>query len=404
MKTVAVVGGGASGMLAALAAAHAGAEVHLFERQARLGRKLAATGNGRCNLTNLQAGPHHFHGADPSFAAYALERFSPERTLEAFRELGLLTVAEPGGRVYPLSDNAGSVVDVLRFALDALGVVQHMGAEVRRIRRAGSGFRLSWEEGAQIADAVIIACGGAAGGKLGGSHSGYTLLEALGHSCTPLQPALVQLRTEGTWTRALKGVRAAAEVTLYRGGTVTARASGEVQFTEYGLSGPLIFDLSRQAREGGVCQLSLDLLPGVSHGEVRALLQQRVSTRPALLLDDIFTGTVQNRIGRVLVKYAGLSGNQPLQACKGKELDELVRAVKGMTFTVNGDLGFDNAQVTAGGISTREFDPGTMESQLCPGLYACGEVLDVDGDCGGYNLQWAWSSGLLAGLNAGAKE
>ena len=172
MKTVAVVGGGASGMLAALAAAHAGAAVHLFERQARLGRKLAATGNGRCNLTNLQAGTHRYHGADPSFAAYALQRFSPERTLAAFRELGLLTVAEPGGRVYPLSDHAGSVVDVLRFGLDALGVEQHLGAAVQKIRRSGSGFRLSWEEGALAADAVIIACGGAAGGKLGGSRSG----------------------------------------------------------------------------------------------------------------------------------------------------------------------------------------------------------------------------------------
>lgn len=404
MKTVAVVGGGASGMLAALAAAHVGAKVHLFERQARLGRKLAATGNGRCNLTNLQAGPHRYHGADPSFAACALERFTPERTLDAFRALGLLTTAEPGGRVYPLSDSAGSVVDVLRFGLDALGVEQHMGLEVQRIRRSGPGFRLSWDGGAMTAEAVIIACGGAAGGKLGASRSGYALLEAFGHSCTALHPALVQLRTEENWTRALKGVRALAEVRLERSGTEAARVTGEVQFTEYGLSGPLIFDLSRQALEGGKCRLLLDLLPGISREEVRSLLQQRIDTRPGLQLDDIFTGTVQNRIGRVLVKYAGLSGTLPLKECKAEMLDSLINAVKEMRFTVCGDLGFDNAQVTAGGIATRDFDAGTMESRLCRGLYACGEVLDVDGDCGGFNLQWAWSSGLLAGLAAGAKE
>ena len=395
---VAVIGGGASGMAAALWAAGCGARVTLLERQARVGRKLAATGNGRCNLTNLEASPERYPGGG-DFASPALERFGPEETLRWFAGLGLVTVTEPGGRVYPLSDQAGSVVDVLRFALASAGVETRFGTEVTGVRREKNGFRLGWEGGGMDADRVIVACGGAAGAKLGGGAWGYRLLERLGHGMTPLRPSLVQLRVAEPIVRGLKGVRADGRVRVLRGGEPLAGSEGEIQFTEYGLSGPAVFEVSRAAEAGTA--VSLDLLREYDRAAVTAMLRARRDACPDLTLADVFTGMVQNRLGRVLVRYAGQRETEPLRTVSDGVLDRLARAAGDLRFTVTGNQGFDGAQVTAGGARTEEFDPQTMESRLVPGLYACGEVLDVDGECGGFNLQWAWSSGRAAGLAAG---
>ena len=386
-------------MMAAIAAAEQGAHVTLFERQARVGRKLAATGNGRCNLSNSHADPSHYHGEGAGFCRAVLEQEGVTQSLTRFLDMGLLTTEEEDGRVYPMSDYAGSVVDVLRFSLDALGVTVNCGSPVNSLKKTPEGFCLQTEEQQFFAERMIVACGGKAGGKLGGGADGYRLLESLGHSCTDLYPALVQLRTEGNVTRGLKGVRAQARVFVWRGKRLIAETQGEVQFTEYGLSGPAIFAVSRDAARKPGTTISLDLFPGTEIGELFDLLKRRAEKRPGLTLDDLFTGTVQNRLGRVLVGSAGLSGAMPLSESAGV-LQALADRAKDFSFRVVGDLGFDQAQVTSGGIRTREFDPETLESKLCTGLYACGEVLDVDGDCGGYNLQWAWSSGWVAGKNA----
>ena len=398
-RKIAVIGGGASGMMAAIAAAEQGANVTLFERQARVGRKLAATGNGRCNLSNSHADPSHYHGEDAGFCQAVLEQEGVTQSLARFRDMGLLTTEEEDGRVYPMSDHAGSVVDVLRFSLDALGVEVNCGFPVKSLKKTPQGFILQTDEQQTITERVIVSCGGKAGGKLGGGADGYRLLEGIGHSCTDLHPALVQLRTEGNVTRGLKGVRAQALVYVWRGKHRIAEEQGEVQFTEYGLSGPAIFAVSREAARQPGTTISLDLFPGINSDELFTLLKRRAEKRPELTLDDLFTGTVQNRLGRVLVSSAGLSGSMPLSESAGV-LRALAERAKEFSFRVVGDLGFDQAQVTSGGIRTREFDPVTLESKLCSGLYACGEVLDVDGDCGGYNLQWAWSSGWVAGKNA----
>ncbi len=386
-------------MMAALAAARQGVRVTLYERQNRVGRKLAATGNGRCNLSNTHVDPSHYHGEDSRFCGSVLKQESVMQSLKRFQDMGLLTVEEKDGRIYPMSDHAGSVVDVLRFSLDAFGVKVTCGSPVTGLRRLPRGFLLQTEDQQDPADTVIVCCGGKAGGKLGGVGDGYELLKSLGHSCTELRPALVQLRTAGTVTRGLKGVRTQAHVLVRNGDHILAEERGEVQFTEYGLSGPAIFSVSRDAVRNPEAMLSLDLFPDIPADDLQALLRRRAETRPGLTLDDLFTGTVQNRLGRVLVSSAGLSGAMPLSASFGV-LPVLAERAKNFCFRITGDLGFDQAQVTSGGIRTREFDPRTLESRLCPGLYACGEVLDVDGDCGGYNLQWAWSSGWVAGTNA----
>lgn len=396
---IAIIGAGASGMAAAISAAASGAhQVLLLERQARVGRKLLATGNGRCNLTNRQTHPGRYHGSSPDFVRPALDAYPVDSTLDFFQTLGLYTVTEPGGRVYPWSDQANSVVDVLRFALDRRNIQLRTGTEIVSVKKTAEGFRLKDQNGQSYeADRLIVSCGGAAGTKLGGGLSGYQLLRSLGHHCTRLFPSLVQLKTDPALVRGLKGVRASAELRLTLNDALLDKAQGEVQFTEYGVSGPAVFDLSRSAAAAEGCVLHLDLLPGCRAEELLSSLCIRISRFPSLLAEDLLTGILHNRLGRMLVRAAEIGLNTPLTSLNWEQLNRVVELCGELALPVTGTMGMEGAQVTAGGIVTREFDPATLQSRIVPGLYATGEVLDVDGDCGGFNLQWAWSSGLLAG-------
>ena len=399
--TVGIIGGGASGMAAALAAAqYPNTRVILLERQSRVGRKLGATGNGRCNLTNLHAEASAYHGENPAFAAPALERYPVEETLNWFRALGLLTVAEDSGRVYPYSDQANSVVDVLRFALEKPNIRQELGFEVEKIKKTSEGFQITGNGLTLNVDRLVIACGGLAGTKLGGSMSGYQLLRSMGHHCTRLRPTLVQLKTSWAGVAGLKGVRANCRAAIYRDGTLHRESTGEIQFTEFGLSGPVMFEISRDACQGsGDWIADLDFLPQWGEKELlQELLRRQETTLPA---SELLTGILHNRLGRVLTQAAGISPQRLISELSREQLQEAAAQVKHFEVCLTEPLGMDAAQVTAGGICTSEFDENTMESRLVPGLYACGEVLDIDGDCGGYNLQWAWSSGRLAGACAG---
>lgn len=398
---IAIIGGGASGMAAALAAAERPENrVVLLERQARLGRKLQATGNGRCNLSNLHALEGGYHGDSPAFSAYALNRFPPEATLRWFRGLGLYTVAEDSGRVYPYSDQANSVVDVLRFALEKPNIRVELGCEVGKVKKTPGGFHLEWTDGALDCDRLIVACGGLAGTKLGGSMSGYQLLRSLGHHCTRLRPTLVQVKTGWGGVVSLKGVRANCRAQILHNGALVRQSVGELQFTECGLSGPVMFELSRDVcQEKGSWVCRLDFLPEMEEETLLSELRRRKTM--ALPASELFTGILHNRLGRVLTQAAGIGANTPIAELDDGTLAEAARKAKQFDAELTEPLGMDSAQVTAGGIVTAEFDDKTMESRRVPGLYACGEVLDVDGDCGGYNLQWAWSSGHLAGTEAG---
>lgn len=398
---IGIIGGGASGMAAALwASENPNVQVIILERQTRVGRKLLATGNGRCNLSNLGAVNGGFHGENPKFADNALSELPPKDTLAWFRSLGLVTVIEPSGRIYPYSDQANSVVDVLRFALDKPNIQVHTGFDVQRIKKQSDGFLVESNEQTVACDKVIVACGGLAGTKLGGSMSGYRLLAKLGHKATKLRPALVQIKTDWNGISALKGVRANCHAAIYVDGKLFSESTGEVQFTEYGLSGPVIFEISRDVcQNSGAWVCKLDLLPDFSITMLMNELQRRRLTK--LLAEELLTGILHNRLGRVVTRNAGIRLSGMASDLSDQELSEVCRAVKSFDISLTETLGMDSAQVTAGGIMTSQFDPATMESRLVPGLYACGEVLDIDGDCGGYNLQWAWSSGRLAGLHAG---
>ncbi len=400
MSKVAVIGGGASGMMAALTAAEDKENsVLLLERQQRVGRKLLATGNGRCNLSNTELTMQNYHGSDPAFAEHALRGFDPEKTLDFFRKLGLLTVTEPGGRAYPLSDSANSVVDILRFACAEVGVEIITSCPVLGIKKDGSKFLISAGEETIRTDKVIVACGGLAGGKLGGVKDGYELLGSLGHSRTALIPALVQVTTDPEYPRALKGIRADAEIELFSEDRHICSARGELQFTEKGISGPVTFDISRAVASLGDKKgtVHIDFLADYPRNEVLSMLRAKASAYGTLPCEELFTGLVHNRLGKMLLKYSGLCGGKTMSELTEEELADAAGAAKVFRLRIKGTEGFDNAQVTAGGIRTSEFDPRTLESRMVPGLFACGEVLDIDGDCGGYNLQWAWASGRLAG-------
>lgn len=392
MESAIIIGGGASGLMAALTASERPERtVLLLERQARTGKKLLATGNGRCNLSNRRLSLAHYHGGQPEFARPALEAFDSGAATDYFRSLGLLTVTEASGRVYPATDSANSVADVLRLTLQQRpNVTLRTASEVIGLRREAAGFTVWTAEETFSAARVIVCAGGLAGTKLGGVDLGYKLLQSVGHRRTRLYPALVQVRTETGFVRSLKGVRCEAEVAYGR-----ERRRGELQFTEYGVSGPVIFELSRSISVCGGGELTLDLLPGCTEGELLALLRRRCAALPALPAEELLTGILHNRLGRSLLRACGYRFDQPCASVD--DLPRVCRAVKQFALRVEGVMGMDCAQVTAGGIRTEDFDPQTLQSRLCPGLYAAGEVLDIDGDCGGYNLQWAWASGRLAG-------
>ena len=401
---IAIIGAGASGMAAALAAAeNAKNQVILLERQARVGRKLQATGNGRCNLSNIHAGSRGYHGQDPSFVQPAIAAFSAADTLQWFASLGLFTVTEESGKVYPYSDQANSVVDVLRLALVKENITLKTGYEVTKIQKNAEGFQLTNGEEPIVCDKLIVACGGLAGSKLGGTMSGYKLLAKLGHRSTKLRPSLVQIKSSWPELPSLKGIRTNCHVQILHNGEIYAKSCGELQLTEQGISGPVIFEISRDVcAERGVWSAKLDFLPHIAAEVLEGELQRRRETN--LPMEELLTGILHNRLGRVLTKAAGIKGKQFANQISNAELKEVVTCVKELQIDLTEPLGMDSAQVTAGGVLTDGFDPNTMESKLVPGLYACGEVLDIDGDCGGYNLQWAWSSGRMAGFHAGKEK
>lgn len=394
----AVVGGGAAGLAAAVFCARrlGGNAVLLVEKGPRVGKKLLSTGNGTCNITNIAASPDRYHGSDPAFTAPALAAFPPSAAVDFFRSIGVDCIVRQDGRVYPRCEQAGAVLDCLRLTLAEWGVTVRCDTPVTAVIPREAGFLLQMGEDTVIADHVLLATGGAAAPALGGSAESYALPLALGHHKTPLFPAIVQVRTDTTFVRAMKGLRLDAAVTFLLDDVPVASHTGEVLFTDYGLSGPAVMQISRVAgdwerRRRGTLTLSLNLLPEWS----REQLRERLSARCALgrTGEDFLTGLLNKRIGQTVCRAAGIALTERVTARYVPRLCDILQA---FSFTVTGTQGFGGAQVTAGGIATADVDPYTMESRRTPGLYLLGELLDVDGDCGGFNLQWAWSSAYVA--------
>jgi predicted Rossmann fold flavoprotein len=404
-KRIAIVGGGASGMIAAIVAARLGADVTIYERQDRVGKKLLVTGNGQCNLTNLNCSPDHFHGDDPGFAFNALKRFPVDTTVAFFNSLGALTIAEADGKVYPRTLQASTILDVLRFELEQCNVAIKTSTAIQSVQPNGSVFTLESDNCRFSSDAVIISCGSRAMPQLGGNKSGLEVLTRLGHSMTDQYPVLVPVKTDCPYSRHLKGTKIQAAITVLVNDTTAARDSGELLFTEYGLSGPPIIQLSIHINNAlhhkKAVRCVVDIFPDIRHEELTAHVHKRLEAKSGLPLETALIGFINKRLISSLIASSGIS--DPRKPCKTMTRDEmsgLAGTAKKWSFAVTGSLSWNDAHVCAGGIKTDGFDRETMESLLVKGLYATGEVLDITGDCGGYNLQWAWSSGFVAGESA----
>lgn len=388
---IAVIGGGASGLFAAIAAKKFGADVVVYEKEKRVGRKILATGNGRCNMTNLNAGLSDYHGGNVNFMRGVINRFWVSKTLGFFEEIGILWKEEDDGKVYPYSDTASSVLDVLRRKAESAGVEFICEMPVKEIKKSEHGFVVNDME---CFDKVITATGGKAGSTLGSDGSGYTLLKQFGHKITELRPSLVQIKTDTEFVRKLKGIKVNAKVSLGE----TSR-TGEVLFTDYGISGPPVFQLSSYLNDEK--EIYLDIMPEYDFNSVYGMIFSRCAYLYDVPLENFFVGMLNKRVSQALLKYAGTEPlSRTASTLSEKEIKKITSVIKKLKLNILGTASWNSAQVTKGGADVGEFNPSTLESKLVHGLYACGEVLDIDGDCGGYNLQWAWSSGYIAGESA----
>ena len=393
-----ILGGGAAGLTAAAALGESGLRVTVIERLDRVGKKLLSTGNGRCNLSNADMRPA-LYGPAEAFVADVYAATPPPDVLRFFSRLGLMTAAE-NGRIYPRSMQAAAVLDVLRMACDRPNVQLMTGqraVSAAPSRRGGWSVQLESGEGL-FAPTLLCAMGGSAAPSMGTDGSGVQLMTALGHSATPCVPALVQLRSDHPALRALKGIRVQATLTLRIDGAPDAQETGELLFCDYGLSGVCVFQLSRVASralaQGRRVAVSVNLLPEMD--DLPAWLHERIAARPALPAASLFTGVFHRLLAQALLREAHIAPDTRVTALNDCETDALCRAVGALTFAITGTQGFAQAQVTSGGIRRDEIDPRTMASRLFDGLYLAGEVIDVDGPCGGYNLHFAFASALTA--------
>lgn len=416
---VIIVGAGASGMVAGICAARRGKKVLIIDRMAKPGKKIYATGNGKCNYTNLEYDYDSYRGEDTSIVGEVIERFNAENTIDFFEELGILA-KNKNGYIYPYSEQASSVVEVLLMELDNLGVKILLEENVEKIVKNGNSnidksieidsdginkdyckkcnkyedkeeYTVVTDKNKHVCSKVILATGGMASPKLGSNGSGYALAESLGHSIVKPNKALVQLKTKGKEYKSLSGVRIQGKVTMYIEGEDRRTNYGEFVFTDYGISGIPIMQLSRYAAVGlskkKKVRIELDFYPDIDDKELLVLLRNRQKNCYYKDNYELLIGMINSK----LAVYIDRKSNGRLEA--------MIRYMKKLPMEIVDTNSWDNAQVTAGGVSTKEIDSKTMESKLSKGLYITGELMDIDGTCGGYNLQWAWATGYIAGNN-----
>ena len=403
MKTeIAVIGGGASGLMAAITAKKSGKEVIILERKDRILKKVLITGNGRCNITNVNANISNYFGKNISSVENILNRFTPQDTMDFFNELGIICNEENRGKVYPLSGQASSVVDALRFEAERLGIKIETEFYVRKIEKDGFKFRIYSEDRKKIeAGRVILAAGGQSYPELGSNGSGFELAKELGHSVTRLSPSIVQLKTEKHQVKGLQGIKTDVAVTAYGDNKKICTYDGELLFTDYGISGNVVFNISFVMPLYKNVEFEIDFMEKFDYNELYEILKERKRILSHLTMENYFNGMINKKLGQFLSKVSGIEKlSKPVKDLNDSDIRKLCTVLKKYRVKILETTGFKNAQVTAGGVLLDEVNIETLESKIVKGLYFSGEVLDVYGECGGFNLQWAWASGHIAGENA----
>lgn len=398
MRDLIVVGGGASGLMAGIAAARSGIAVTILDHQTEAGRKLLSTGNGKCNFTNRKQGSEYYRCSDPAFVLQVIEAFSERDTIRFFEELGILS-CEKNGYYYPRNGQASAIREALLAETDRLGIELRTDIGIRSIRRTESGFYFDTKSGAMTSQSCILAAGGKAAPKTGSDGSGFIYAGKLGHSVRTPLPALVPLVCDAKWLPLTAGVRAAAKVSLFIDGEKAASDTGEVQLTDYGISGIPVFQVSRFASEALSAERAvtaqLDFLPELDEEEIAAWLEGQAKLYgDGKNLEELLSGLVHKKIAAMICEKKD-------RRYQASSVRKIVRRLKQLRLPVIATRSFEQAQTTCGGIPLEELKPVTLESRLVPGLFFAGEMLDVDGMCGGYNLQWAWSSGVAAARGVG---
>ncbi len=407
---IAIIGGGASGLCAAISAARKNADVTVFERNDRVGKKILMTGNGKCNLSNIDLSSELYYTGDRSFVSAVFERFGLNDCIMFFNSLGLLLTEKRGG-IYPHSEQASAVLDALRFEASSLGVSFKCGCIVKELKKTTDGYDLSVSETTESGcnnyvcngfDRVIITTGGKAAPKTGSDGNGYELAKGLGHKITNIYPALCGVRCEGNFWKQVAGVRCQAGLLIENDITGEGISFGELQFTDYGISGIPVFQISRIMAEmlakGKKTVVDIDLIPDVDEEVLLNELTARIMLLADRSYEQILNGFINKKLVSVILKKLNLDPASIFES-DTKKMGEIINAIKHFRVTVNGINSFDQAQTTAGGVLLSEITEN-FESRLNKGLFFAGEILDVDGICGGYNLQWAWSSGFIAGEEA----
>lgn len=394
-----IIGGGASGMMCAITAKENNPDktVTILEKQNRIGRKILSTGNGRCNLLNINLSSENYNG---SFSQY-MDRFisinPAENILSYFKKLGLYTKVESEGRVYPVSNHASSVLDILRFKIESLNVNVECEQTVIEIKKDKKGFLIKADKNIYTTEKLVIATGSPASPKLGGDNSGINILKSLGHKTAPSYPALCPIKVKSSLLPSLKGLRVNGKVTLFDGESLVDEENGEIQFTENALSGICVFNLSNSLYGLKKPNIKLNLLP--YEKKINKIINNQIKIFNSRNAEDIFSGIFQKKLSLAVLKEAGIKPSQSVKSLNNNQINTLSDIISGWRFEIIGAEEYNKAQVAGGGVAASELNPNTMESKIIKNLYICGEAVDIIGKCGGYNLYFAFASGKVIGEN-----
>ena len=383
-----------------ITAARAGQKTLLLEQNSKIGKKILVSGNGKCNIDNRYIALHRFHGQNPGFIEEVLKGYDFEVVEKFFTSIGLELIEGKEGKIFPMSLQASSVVEILEYEAKRVGVEILCDCAVTSISKEEDTFRVETSQGTKHCRKLLLASGSPAAPQLGGSNSGYAFATKMGHSLIPRHPSLVQLCSEETWVKACAGVKVAGVAKLYANGEYITEKKGDLLFTNYGISGLAVLDLSREVSTRlanyDYCELSLDLIPELSKEKLTNLLLDRINEMSEKPVEMWLHGIINKKLISIILEQSKCKAKQENELNR-KEVSKLVYTLKNLKLSISDTKGFAGAEVVTGGVNTSEINPQTMESKLVPHLYFAGEILDVDGDRGGFNFHFAWVSGLRIG-------